>query len=719
MQLFVPIFFCEVIGWLQSMNSPLLQDRRLKSVDSTIFPKSTLSAMHKAAVQSPLVELREINSLDMAESTESSATAAEMIGSGGLGHEDDIFFDTIGVQFHFETFIRQLLAHLVVPLFPFIANVHGQVDRTILSKLGAWVSPVAVCVMLIAYCMVPNSNANHTMRGAYIMPLVYFLQHRFVIALKYGSLSRTEYQKFMDCTDKALCASYIDQMQLFLGWYNLRPLVVRFELAAASARIGARINEIDILIENPASSASAQNQLRAWNAFMRGHDVIDFNSQPCKQLRRRADGSYALSVYDFCEGLLLHSTKADVGKEIFGWVSELFNWINLAIPFLLMLYYRDEATDRDIVVQFWMVVFYIWSTLLNLFYAKIFFVLLYVAVVDVLRQKSMFNDLNNMIRLTDIMVTAELSTGAKSISAEEKRHSEMRVAEILSIKPSVAADVSKYTRFVFEVHDRDSIASTAGDGRADESASKRTSSPPPTSTAAETPSLDSNAKRTSVLGERIYKDNEYHMLPRISFDESHNIVAWTHARLVMQNFGERFHFRLELYVIAAMAMLVVMMALGLLNLGLAQHRLELFFSPWFLQTLLSVSMCIVFLVVIMQTGACVNDTLESHSQTMCSHALRLNRKVEKVQLRLVDEKDESVRRKLKLKVEKLNDTIEKLESMRAVIDTNTQLKPFKIFGFTAQSSLTMSILTTALSFYGILFSMLSNTEGQALAAVGA
>jgi hypothetical protein len=70
-------------------------------------------------------------------------------------------------------------------------------------------------------------------------------------------------------------------------------------------------------------------------------------------------------------------------------------------------------------------------------------------------------------------------------------------------------------------------------------------------------------------------------------------------------------------------------------------------------------------------------------------------------------------------VEKLNDTIEKLESMRAVIDTNTQLKPFKIFGFTAQSSLTMSIMTTALSFYGILASLLSNSEGQALAAVGA
>jgi hypothetical protein len=665
-----------------------------------------------------MMELKNMHEQDRRESTDTNVTAAEMIGSGCLGHEDDIFFDTIGVQFHFETFIRQLLAHLILPFFPLIVNVHGQVDKTILSLLAAWVAPVAVYTMLIAYCMIPDSDTNHTMRGAYIMPLVYFLQHRFVIAIKYGSLSRTEYRKFMECEDEALCASYLDQMQLFLGWFNLRPLVVRFELAAASARMGARINEIDILIEDPTNSASAQNQLRAWNAFMRGHDVIDFDSQPCKQLRRRADGSYALSVYDFCEGLLLHSTKADVGKEIFGWVSTLFNYINLAIPFLLMLYYRNEATDHDAIVQFWMVVFYLWSTLLNFFYFNIFFVLLYVAVVDVLRQKSMFNDLNSMIRLTDIMVTAELSTGAKAISTEEKRHSEMRVAEILSIKPSVAADISKYSRFVFEDPDSDSMSKTDNEARNGEPIVARATPAVTSALQDDSHSLESDAKRTSVLGERIYKDNEYHMLPRISFDESHNIVAWTHARLVMQNFGERFHFRLEMYVIAAMAMLVVMMALGLLNLGLSTHRQELFFSPWFLQTLLSVSMCIVFLIVIMQAGACVNDTLESHSQTMCSHALRLNRKVEKVQLRLLDEKDEGNRRKLKLKIEKLNDTIDKLEAMRAVIETNTQLKPFKIFGFTAQSSLTVSIVTTAVSFYGILVSLLSSTEGQALAAVG-
>jgi hypothetical protein len=204
----------------------------------------------------------------------------------------------------------------------------------------------------------------------------------------------------------------------------------------------------------------------------------------------------------------------------------------------------------------------------------------------------------------------------------------------------------------------------------------------------------------------------------MSFDESHNIVAWTHARLVMQNFGERFHFRLELYVIAAIAMVLIMMILALLHLGLSKHRMETFLTPWFLQSLLSVTMCIAFLVTIVQTGALVNGKMEQHSQTMCSHSLRLNRKAENLRVTLLSEVCPHTREESERKIEKLNAVAEKLEAMRAIIETNTQFKPFRIFGFTAQSSLTISILTTAFSFYAILFSMLSNKDDAALTAVG-
>jgi hypothetical protein len=690
-----------------------------------------------AGVKSPMAEMFEMSDLERKNTSDSTASAAPMFSSNMVGSEDDIFFDTINVQFHFGTFVRQLLAHLFLPLFPLIINKHGQINRSIYSILGSWVSPVLIYLMILSYIMIPTADHNPAMHGGYIIPLVYFLQHRLVISIKYGSLSRTEYHKFMTCEDDDLCANYLNQMQLFQGWFDLNPLVVRFELAAASARIGARINEIDILIDNPNNSASAQNQLRAWNAFMRGHQVIDYTSPPCRQLRRRPDGSYALSVYDYCEALLMHSTRSTGNEQYFGWFTEFFSWTNLLIPYALLAYYENSMKYDHAEYEFWAVLFLLCSTAINFLYAKLFYVLLYIAVTDVLRQKSIFNDLNSMARLTDIMVSAELSAAHAEVTPEEKRDCEIRVAEILSIKPSVAPPISQYTKVVLEMSDtdmdRDTLASIMAEGMP-ASAPKPTvagvaaASPmsprtqPSAQTQAEPPSGcaegDCGAKRTSVLGERLYKDNEYHLLPRINFTESHNVVAWTHARLTMQHFGERFHFRLEMYVVAAIAMLLAMMVLGLMNLGVAHDRLSVFFTPWFLQTLLSVSMCIVFLALITQAGTCVNEALVAHSQTMCSHALRLNRKLEKVQQRLLVETNEVIIEKLQNKAEVLSDAIDKVDAMRDVIDTNTELKPFKIFGFTAESSLTMTIITTAVSFYGILVSLLSNTEANALAAVG-
>jgi hypothetical protein len=64
-----------------------------------------------------------------------------------------------------------------------------------------------------------------------------------------------------------------------------------------------------------------------------------------------------------------------------------------------------------------------------------------------------------------------------------------------------------------------------------------------------------------------------------------------------------------------------------LHMGTATDRLGLFFSPWFLQVLLSVTMAIGFLALIMQTGSRVNEALDVHSESLSAHALRMYRKI--------------------------------------------------------------------------------------------
>jgi hypothetical protein len=660
--------------------------------------------------------------------------------------DEDTFFDTIGVQFHFGPFLWQLIAHLILPLFPFMINRSGQLQNDVYTRFTSWVTPILIYIMFLSYTYIPD-HMSTGVRGAFLIPVIYVLQHRLVIAIKYGSLSPTEYKRFMECKDTALCRVYLDQMQLFQGWYYYNPRVVRFEISAASARTGARINDIDFCIADPHDSPSTLNQCRAWNAFLRGHDIIDYNSAPCDQLRLQADGSYALSVYDFCEALVQKSVRAKPETELWsGRVTDFFNLLNLSIPLILMGCYYDTSADHS-GQKAWLAFFYISSTMLNFFYAKLFFILLNIAVVDVFRQWTIISDLNTMIRMTDLSLYAELSSSHKLVTREQQRTVDLRMEEILSIRPSRKGKKYMHT----ECLNDDSAVHT--NGTATSTNATRTAAPTATNASA---SADAGAgpkrawqapapttaahKRASVLGERIYKDNEAHLLPRVSFDSTQNIVAWTHARLTMQNYGERFHFRLSLYVICAMFMLVMFMLLGLVHMAAAARPVELFLTPWFMQLLLSVTMVIFFLALIMLTGSCANETLERHSESFSAHGMRIYRKITSLQRDLdalcyhsrceADKKkagtDQATaesatadkEQTLRDEIDTLHGVLEALDDMRDVVETNTAAKPFKIFGFTASSSLTMSIMTTAFSFYAIIVSMLFKQDSQVLSAMG-
>lgn len=84
-------------------------------------------------------------------------------------------------------------------------------------------------------------------------------------------------------------------------------------------------------------------------------------------------------------------------------------------------------------------------------------------------------------------------------------------------------------------------------------------------------------------------------------------------------------------------------------------------------------------------------------------------RTEILQLKRVNEKDN------KESIELLEETLDNLESVKDIAETNTELKPFKIFGITASSSMTMSILSGAVSFYSVLISLYS-AQGAAVAS---
>lgn len=118
-------------------------------------------------------------------------------------------------------------------------------------------APIILATMLVACSMVPDRPAVgqvdpegrsysdlDVLGGAVWVPLLYFCLQRLMIGLKYASLSDSEYQRLMSA-DAATSLKYQMQLQLLSSWVSrgIRPLM-RYEIAAASARVGLDIRQL-------------------------------------------------------------------------------------------------------------------------------------------------------------------------------------------------------------------------------------------------------------------------------------------------------------------------------------------------------------------------------------------------------------------------------------------------------------------------------------------
>ena len=67
--------------------------------------------------------------------------------------------------------------------------------------------------------------------------------------------------------------------------------------------------------------------------------------------------------------------------------------------------------------------------------------------------------------------------------------------------------------------------------------------------------------------------------------------------------------------------------------------------------------------------------------------------------------------------EDLEDALEGVDQARDIAEVNNELKPFRILGLAAQSALTISIISTAVSFYMVIFSLYSSNASTVSAAI--
>lgn len=337
---------------------------------------------------------------------------------------EEIIFDAISPNFDFKIFVKQLLSHVLIFLAPFLLS-NLTVNHFIRSSTFAIFFntglPILVYIIILSYFLADNNNSE-ILSGALFFPVIYFIQHKLIVAVKYASLSTTEYYRIMNCKEEKLVDHYQSQLQLISGWLYRKDTVIEFELNAASVRIGTKISNVYFIIPDPKKAMNQEksklSQYRHWIALLRGLMYIDVRAKPTSELeyveiiKKRPtnipspttspqitrpkeekndkneikqppqidDAYYRISVYDLCLTLIrrcdersISSTGLNDNFFIATWV---YNIINLMIPIIVLVAQSEQVNYKDP----WLYIFILSSSIINLLFGLLVFNLLYVSV---------------------------------------------------------------------------------------------------------------------------------------------------------------------------------------------------------------------------------------------------------------------------------------------------------------------------------------------------
>lgn len=460
---------------------------------------------------------------------------------------DNFLLDSIAVQCHASVFFTQFLCHLFFPLSYYLINYRAQgfdIHSNFLCNPISYfniIFPSLIYLMVVMYYLCPLED-ELPIRGALWVPIIFFIQHRMTVGLKYASLSPSEYAKFQASPDSTQAEAFMLQMQLLTGWANRTDQLLQFELGCAAARIGAKINEVSIVIPNPSESETTRNEFANWNALLHRESTVSLlNNRIAKELVPHADGSYTLSVYDLSMSIL-KKTDTSSSQRV-KWLIYVFVCMMIVVPWINLFRTANQFTHRSM----YLFVFLGCNMVTLGVYGMVVFMLLYVSVWDVSRQWHMVRYLHRLIRISDLTLDSDLVTFRKGKNtARNREHLRERMSVILSATQperhkSLAIRTSQAAPKTFPLYY--------------EGTSPFTAPTIPTTTNTTTTNIHIQSQvsnkelrsRFSEFGTKSLKDEDASCIPQISLKHAENVIGWTYTRLVIQHFGERFRNRIDMY----------------------------------------------------------------------------------------------------------------------------------------------------------------------------
>ena len=120
-------------------------------------------------------------------------------------------------------------------------------------------------------------------------------------------------------------------------------------------------------------------------------------------------------------------------------------------------------------------------------------------------------------------------------------------------------------------------------------------------------------KRRSTM--KIHKNET--KLPMIKFDNPDNVLGWYYMRQLLSNFGLRFRHRLNIFasiIILFSGLLILINVITIVGSSATNNgtTIDTTRNPFFLESMVAITLTFIFLYVLSKTGSAVNDNLDEH-----------------------------------------------------------------------------------------------------------
>lgn len=624
-------------------------------------------------------------------------TSAQRAQAKKSKFSQELIYDSIKVDFSPEIFIWEFFLHITFPwLLPFCKNIHAHRFSSLdpLMLWSQWILPIIVQLMCLSYIL-----STDAVKGELFVPLLFFIIHRTMVALKYASLSEGEYHRIITCTFEELIEEYQNQLQLVTGWLAVFPPFVEYEVDSSCRRMDVDLKNNKIIMADPSKSDENKEQLCAWHEFLK-HDAyierkerIKRKAQKKKEREAFAAGKslnsaenpslhaelssnndegdqMVISALDVCKSIIYYATNLKYHR----WYSmQLVRFIAVVHASTAFMTSRDSNSDWTI----WTSIFVATSFIVDVAFFNQVVWFFYVTIFDMARQYRIARILQKMIRTTHLELQTTVRLGNISGSAAANAQKAAVQLEEL-VKQSNKAFLNRLS--IFRENDKPARP-----------ASVQVTTNPMTAKATEKKIYDFSDQTKERVAEII-------PVPRLSLDSADNVYSWLYIRLVLQDFGYRVRFRLNVYIYVVLFVSFGLMLVAisrLYNAFIDSDNSELgrvMRGQPFIQTLITISIFFLLTIILAYFASLVNEQFMKHRGDMMSYVVKNRAKL------YATKKSHEVH-------EDLQDAVDALEVTISAIEIKNELSPYRILGVAADFSLMSSLGAILFVFYMIVFNI--------------